>query len=90
MLTQKLNAHDPELRKDPVANENFDGTSVYAQNKRQQVVMTEIWAGEYSEVFFATMHPGWADTPVSQLYPWYQKSNMLSLSGRSVVDANIS
>ncbi|KAM7535633.1 hypothetical protein Aperf_G00000096039 [Anoplocephala perfoliata] len=63
MLTQKLNAHDPELRKDPIANENFDGASVYAQNKRQQVVMTDMWAEECPEVFFATMHPGWADTP---------------------------
>ncbi|BHF73026.1 Dehydrogenase/reductase SDR member 12 [Sparganum proliferum] len=63
MLTQRLNATDPALNCDPIANEAFDGTMVYAQNKRQQVVMTEMWAKQNPEVFFAAMHPGWADTP---------------------------
>lgn len=40
----------------------FDGTAVYAQNKRQQVVMMEEFALGYPNIFFATMHPGWADT----------------------------
>ncbi|VDM05720.1 unnamed protein product [Schistocephalus solidus] len=71
MLTQRLNAADPALKHATIANEAFDGTMVYAQNKRQQVVMTEMWAKENPEVFFAAMHPGWADTPVrsaSKLY----------------------
>ncbi|VUZ52646.1 unnamed protein product, partial [Hymenolepis diminuta] len=64
MQTWKPNAHDPELHHNPIANGDFDGTSVYAQNKHQQVVMTEIWSEESLEVLFATMHPGWADIPV--------------------------
>ncbi|XP_031557527.1 dehydrogenase/reductase SDR family member 12-like [Actinia tenebrosa] len=41
----------------------FDGALVYAQNKRQQVVMTERLADKYPNIYFASMHPGWADTP---------------------------
>ena len=41
----------------------FDGTMAYAQNKRQQVVMTEQYAQSYPNVHFSCMHPGWADTP---------------------------
>ena len=36
----------------------FDGTMAYAQNKRQQVVITEKWAEKHKEIFFASMHPG--------------------------------
>ena len=67
MLTQKLNHGDPELHNEPIANASFDGKVVYAQNKRQQVVMMEMWAEEFPEIFFASMHPGWADTPVNLL-----------------------
>lgn len=59
MLVQKLDAKNPQL--DGLTK--YDGTMVYAQNKRQQVVMTEQFAKLYPEVFFSSMHPGWADTP---------------------------
>ena len=36
----------------------FDGTMAYAQNKRQQVIMTEKWAEKHKEIFFSSMHPG--------------------------------
>ena len=36
----------------------FDGTMAYAQNKRQQVIMTEKWAEKHQEIFFSSMHPG--------------------------------
>lgn len=36
----------------------FDGAMVYAQNKRQQVVMTERWANRFPNIYFASMHPG--------------------------------
>lgn len=62
MLTQKLDANDLEPREQ--GSSEFDGTMVYAQNKRQQVVMTEVWAEANLDVFFASMHPGWVDTPV--------------------------
>ncbi len=54
MLTQKLDLED--LQSEEMSP--FTGTTVYAKNKRQQVVMTRKWADKYSNVFFASMHPG--------------------------------
>uniref|UniRef100_A0A8D2ZX73 Dehydrogenase/reductase (SDR family) member 12 n=1 Tax=Scophthalmus maximus TaxID=52904 RepID=A0A8D2ZX73_SCOMX len=62
MLTQKLNVGDLQFEKG-----TFDGTMAYAQNKRQQVILTERWASQHKEVHFSSMHPGWADTPAVQL-----------------------
>lgn len=62
MLTVKLDYEDinhDKMRK-------FDGTMVYAQNKRQQVVMTEYLAKKHPNIYFASMHPGWSDTPAVQ------------------------
>ena len=51
---QKLDVKDLQFeRMNP-----FDGTMAYAQNKRQQVVMTEKWAEKHKEIFFSSMHPG--------------------------------
>ncbi|XP_063049220.1 dehydrogenase/reductase SDR family member 12 isoform X2 [Engraulis encrasicolus] len=58
MLVQKLNFEDLQFEKG-----TFDGTMAYAQNKRQQVIMTERWADQHKEIHFSSMHPGWADTP---------------------------
>jgi len=71
MLVQKLNVADMQLEKE----KKFDGTMVYAQNKRQQVVMTEQYAKRYSEIQFSVMHPGWADTPAvrSSMPEFYEK-----------------
>lgn len=57
MLTNKLDPHDLQYE-----NKQFDGTMAYAQNKRQQIVLTEQWAVKYPEIQFTSMHPGWADT----------------------------
>ncbi len=54
MLTQKLNLGDLQSEK----MSPFDGTMVYAQNKRQQVVMTRKYAQTHQNIFFASMHPG--------------------------------
>lgn len=62
MLTQKLDWKD--LNHESMSK--FDGTMVYAQNKRQQVVMADYWARNNSKIYFATMHPGWSDTPAVQ------------------------
>lgn len=62
MLVQKLNTSDLQFEK----LTPFDGTMAYAQNKRQQVVMTEVYAKKYPEIHFSSMHPGWADTPAVQ------------------------
>ena len=61
MLVQTLNINDLQVEK----MKPFDGTMVYAQNKRQQVVMTEQYAKKYPSIQFSSMHPGWADTPGS-------------------------
>jgi len=58
MLTHKLDANDLQTE-----NKSFDATMVYAQNKRQQIIMTEQYAKKYPTVTFTSMHPGWADTP---------------------------
>jgi len=55
---QKLNPKELQSR-----TGKFDGEMVYAQNKRQQVVLTEEWAKVHQGVHFSSMHPGWADTP---------------------------
>nr|XP_055100826.1 dehydrogenase/reductase SDR family member 12 isoform X5 [Symphalangus syndactylus] len=67
MLVQKLNTNDLQSERTP-----FDGTMVYAQNKRQQVVLTEWWAQGHPAIHFSSMHPGWADTPgVRQAMPGF-------------------
>ncbi|XP_068602182.1 dehydrogenase/reductase SDR family member 12 isoform X3 [Brachionichthys hirsutus] len=58
MLTQKLNADDLQFEKG-----TFDSVMVYAQNKRQQVILSERWASQHKEIHFSSMHPGWVDTP---------------------------
>jgi len=68
MLTHKLDPVDLQFEK----MNPFDGTMAYAQNKRQQVIMTEEWAKKYADVQFTSMHPGWADTPaVRTAMPWF-------------------
>lgn len=61
MLTQKLDVENLQFEKG-----TFDGTMAYAQNKRQQVILTERWAAQHKEIHFSSMHPGWADTPAVQ------------------------
>ncbi|XP_029385893.1 dehydrogenase/reductase SDR family member 12 [Echeneis naucrates] len=61
MLTQRLNMDDLQCEKG-----TFDGTMAYAQNKRQQVILTERWAAQHRDIHFSSMHPGWADTPAVQ------------------------
>lgn len=61
MLTQKLDLDNLQCEKG-----TFDGTMAYAQNKRQQVILTERWAAQHKEIHFSSMHPGWADTPAVQ------------------------
>ncbi|XP_063300921.1 dehydrogenase/reductase SDR family member 12 [Pelobates fuscus] len=70
MLVQKLNVSDLQFE-----NGTFDGTMAYAQNKRQQVILTEQWAKSYPKIHFSVMHPGWADTPAvrSSMPDFYEK-----------------
>jgi len=71
MLVQKLNVDDLQFSD----MSPFDGTMAYAQNKRQQVVMTEQFAKKHKKVHFSVMHPGWADTPAvrNSMPDFYEK-----------------
>ncbi|MEM9177736.1 MAG: SDR family NAD(P)-dependent oxidoreductase [Myxococcota bacterium] len=60
MLTTRLQMNDPQWR-----HREYDGVRAYAETKRAQVVLAELWAAELagSGVVVHSMHPGWADTP---------------------------
>ncbi|MDY7093699.1 MAG: SDR family NAD(P)-dependent oxidoreductase [Acidobacteriota bacterium] len=60
MYTERLNVGDLDWQK-----RRFDGVVAYAQAKRAQVVLTELWARRLADdgVTVNAMHPGWADTP---------------------------
>uniref|UniRef100_UPI0037E9ACDC dehydrogenase/reductase SDR family member 12-like isoform X2 n=1 Tax=Semicossyphus pulcher TaxID=241346 RepID=UPI0037E9ACDC len=69
MLVQKLRVDDLQSKKG-----HFDGVMVYAQNKRQQVVLTQQWAKANPLIHFSVMHPGWVDTPaVSTSMPQFHQ-----------------
>ena len=60
MYTQRLNPEDPNW-----TGRDYDGVVAYAETKRAQVVLAELWAEELrgSSVVVNAMHPGWAETP---------------------------
>jgi len=60
MYTQKLSLEDWQWQQ-----RDFDGAVAYAQTKRMQVVLGELWAERHRPdgIAFHAMHPGWADTP---------------------------
>ncbi|XP_062328660.1 DHRS-12_like_SDR_c-like domain-containing protein isoform X2 [Osmerus eperlanus] len=75
MLVQKLRSGNLQSERG-----HYDGTMVYAQNKRQQVVMTEQWAKAHTNIHFSVMHPGWVDTPaVANAMPDFHRSMKESL-----------
>jgi NAD(P)-dependent dehydrogenase (short-subunit alcohol dehydrogenase family) len=60
MYTRRLNLEDPNW-----TDRDYDGVVAYAETKRAQVVLAELWAEELRDagVTVNAMHPGWADTP---------------------------
>lgn len=67
MLTQGLSL-------DFKNKDSFDGTKVYAQTKRMQQILTEVWAKKYPHLNFFVPHPGWVDTPgVATSLPYFYK-----------------
>merc|ERR1712183_424289 len=64
MYTEKLKPNYGMEKNPKIPSSDFpkDATQVYAQNKRQQVVFMEELKNSKNNIFFATMHPGWADT----------------------------
>ncbi|XP_056297741.1 DHRS-12_like_SDR_c-like domain-containing protein [Pseudoliparis swirei] len=75
MLVQKLRTGNLQSERG-----RYDGTMVYAQHKRQQVVMTEQLAKTHTNIHFSVMHPGWVDTPaVASTMPDFHRSMKDSL-----------
>ena len=60
MYTRRLELADPNWEE-----RAYDGVVAYAETKRAQVVLAELWAERLrgSSVVVNAMHPGWADTP---------------------------
>ena len=62
MYPVSLDIDDPQWQ----ARE-YDGVRAYAETKRAEVMLTELWAKRMTasgaNVFLGAMHPGWADTP---------------------------
>jgi NAD(P)-dependent dehydrogenase (short-subunit alcohol dehydrogenase family) len=60
MYTRRLNLEDPNWNE-----RDYDGVIAYAETKRAQVVLAELWAEALrgSSVVVNSMHPGWANTP---------------------------
>jgi NAD(P)-dependent dehydrogenase (short-subunit alcohol dehydrogenase family) len=60
MYTRRLQLSDPNW-----TTRDYDGVLAYAETKRAQVVLSELWAEELrgSPTRVNAMHPGWADTP---------------------------
>ncbi len=60
MYTRRLNLEDFGW-----SDRDYDGVTAYAETKRAQVVLAELWADALgaSSVVVNAMHPGWADTP---------------------------
>jgi dehydrogenase/reductase SDR family protein 12 len=60
MYTTKLDVDDLQFER-----KGFSGTKAYANTKRAEVVLTELWAQRLDpkKTVVHAMHPGWADTP---------------------------
>jgi NAD(P)-dependent dehydrogenase (short-subunit alcohol dehydrogenase family) len=60
MYSQKLDVNDLQFKNKP-----FNGVKAYAQAKRAQVILTEIWSEKLADsgITVNAMHPGWVDTP---------------------------
>lgn len=58
MYLQKLDLSDLNFK-----NKNYNKYSGYANAKRAQVILCEMFSKKYREYLFSSMHPGWVDTP---------------------------
>jgi dehydrogenase/reductase SDR family protein 12 len=72
MYTQKYDLDDPQFERG-----KYDGVRAYAQTKRAQVLLNEVWARRFAggHVTSNAMHPGWAKTPgVERSMPRFDKA----------------
>jgi NAD(P)-dependent dehydrogenase (short-subunit alcohol dehydrogenase family) len=77
MYTQRLELDDPQWEQ-----RDYDGVRAYAETKRAQVVLSELWAEALAEdgTTVNSMHPGWADTPgVARSLPLFHRTTGLVL-----------
>jgi NAD(P)-dependent dehydrogenase (short-subunit alcohol dehydrogenase family) len=77
MYTQKLDVADLQFEHKP-----YNGVIAYAQAKRAQMILTELWAERLdgTGVTVNAMHPGWADTPgVQSSLPTFRRLTKRSL-----------
>lgn len=69
MYLQKLDLSDLLF-----AKRSYNKYTGYANAKRAQVILSELFSREYPQYSFSSMHPGWADTPgVSYSMPLFKK-----------------
>ena len=69
MYLQKLDLSDLLFEK-----RSYSKYTGYANAKRAQVILSELFSKKYSEYLFSSMHPGWADTPgVGYSMPLFKK-----------------
>ncbi|MBF0239389.1 MAG: SDR family NAD(P)-dependent oxidoreductase [SAR324 cluster bacterium] len=59
MYGASVQLEDPQYTKRP-----YNGVMAYAESKRAEVLLTELWAEQLKNknIFVSSMHPGWADT----------------------------
>jgi dehydrogenase/reductase SDR family protein 12 len=72
MYTQKLDVEDLQSK-----GKEFNGVVAYAQAKRAQAILTELWAERLarSGVTVNAMHPGWVNTPgLQKSLPTFRKT----------------
>lgn len=70
MYTQRLRVDDLQSQ-----SRSYDGVKAYAQHKRAQVILNELWVQHLpAHVTTNCMHPGWAATPgVSRSLPRFNQ-----------------
>lgn len=70
MYLQKLDLSDLLFEKC-----SYNKYTGYANAKRAQVILSELFSKKYPQYLFSSMHPGWADTPgVRYSMPLFKKS----------------
>lgn len=69
MYLQKLDLSDLVFEKN-----SYNKYTGYANAKRAQVILSELFSKQYPQYLFSSMHPGWADTPgVRNSMPLFKK-----------------
>lgn len=69
MYFQKLDLSDLLFEK-----RSYNKYTAYANAKRAQVTLSELFSQKYPQYLFSSMHPGWADTPgVRYSMPLFKK-----------------